>query len=202
VAAVVEVVMTVLVVTVLAGCSVLARSQAGPVRDPADDPAAVACVVGRWSQVEGWQRLTVADAPLELTLVTGGAGLTLAADGSATIDYGAGGRGGGAESQGGAGGQAGGDGGRVSGPTVWRGANSDARLEVAYRGVGSLTYTARGGAWSQVADLSGVVGTVTLDGARDERAGAVDEVTTGTFSCTDARLVIRTPGTRYAYQRG
>jgi hypothetical protein len=150
------------------------RPHAGPVA-PADEQLA-ACLVGSWHQTDGRQRLDVRAEPLEIRLVSGGADRTLAADGTGTVAY--------------------------PTPAVWSGSNAVHRLDATISGTGTLTYTVSAGGWTEVADHTRIVTSLTLDGTADPpRPGAACRATAGTYRCGPTDLVIETGATTDTYTR-
>ena len=136
----------------------------------------IPCPTGQWHQTEGWQRLDVSGQALELRLVSGGAEVTLAADGTGTLAY--------------------------PMPAGWTGENAAHELSATMTGTATLTYTATAGTWTQVSDQSGIVTTLTLDRTADQpRPGTSGRGRTGTYRCTDQELSIVSESARETYTR-
>jgi hypothetical protein len=165
------------VAVVVAGCS-LQKPADGPVfaSAPADGVLAGGCLVGSWHQTGGTQRLDVLESPLEIRLVSGGGDLTLAADGTGTLAH--------------------------PGAAVWTGSNGAHKVEVAFIGTATLSYTAVAGGWTQIADNTKIVTNLTLDGTQDApHAGSAGRTASGTYRCGPVELIITTDGTQDAYVR-
>ena len=168
----VAIILGIAVILGLAGCEGFRPAPPPPESGPSTDP----CPTGQWHQTEGRQRLDVSGQPLELHLVSGGAELTLAADGTGTLAY--------------------------ATPAAWTGENAAHELAATFTGTATLTYTATGGTWTQVSDQSGIVTTLTMDGTADQpRPGTSGRGRTGTYRCTDRELSIATDTTSETYTR-
>jgi hypothetical protein len=160
----------------LTGCSFL---EAKPVPTPASTAEAVSaeCLVGTWHQSEGWQRLNIdTDTPMEIRLISGGRDLTIAANGTATMVY--------------------------TTPAVWHGDNGPDELSATFSGSSTLTYTAKDGAWSEVADNTKVVTVITLNGTKDTpRNGSAGRTFEAKYRCSDTDLVIAADDYRQVFKR-
>lgn len=160
----------------LTGCSFL---QAKPVPTPSSTADAIAaeCLVGKWQQTEGWQRIEInKDTPMELRLISGGRDITIAANGTATSVY--------------------------TTPALWQGKNSPDEVTVTVTGSSTLTYTAKDGAWSEVADTSKVVTTITLNGTKGTpRNGSAGRTLEAKYRCSSTDLVLAADDYRQVFKR-
>jgi hypothetical protein len=144
------------------------------IAEPGIDPA---CLVGNWRQVEGWQRLTIDEGTFDIYFVENTVELTIDDDGTATMFH---------------------DDARWIGthPTLF------VDVEVSYAGAATLTYeTTEDGQFSQVADFSERISTVTVGDSTDSGPGAAGAEVEFTFRCSDTELVLAVEDARVVFTR-
>jgi hypothetical protein len=160
----------------LTGCSLL---QAKPVPTPVSTAEAISaeCLVGNWHQTEGWQRLNIDDdTQIEIRLISGGRDFTIAANGTASMAY--------------------------TTPAVWQGDNGRDELSATFSGSSTLTYTAKDGVWSEVADNTKVVTVLTLNGTKDTpRNGSAGRTFEAKYLCGSTDLVLAGDEYRQVFKR-
>jgi hypothetical protein len=161
-----------LVASGTAGCARFgARSvQVAPSANAAD------CVVGKWKQSEGWQRVVTEDLATELTMISGGRQLELKADGTGRFTY--------------------------LDPTLWKNSGFGDDLEVVYAGEATLKYTAADGKWTDTGDASKATTQITLNGRKDPATpGAANRSTRATYVCDETNLILTGENFRQAFKR-
>lgn len=161
-----------LVATGLTGC---ARFADKPVQVAASANAAD-CVVGKWKQSEGWQRVITEDVATDLTLISGGRQLEVKADGTGSYKY--------------------------LDPTLWKNSGSGDDLEALYAGEATLKYTATDGKWTDTSDASKTTTQVTVNGRKGQATpGAANRSTEATFVCDATNFIMTGDNFRTAFKR-
>jgi hypothetical protein len=161
-----------LVASGTAGCATFgARSvQVAPSANAAD------CVVGRWKQSEGWQRVVTEAVVSELMMISGGRQLELKADGTGHYTY--------------------------LDPTLWKSSEFGEEIEVVYAGEATLKYTAADGKWTDTGDASRSTTQVTLRGRKDPvTPGPANRSTQATYVCDETNLILTGGNFRQAFKR-
>jgi hypothetical protein len=161
-----------LVASGLTGCARFgAKSvQVAPSANAAD------CVVGRWKQSEGWQRVLTEQVATDLTMISGGRQLELRADGTGSYTY--------------------------LDPTLWKNSGFGADVEVVYAGQATLKYTAADGKWTDTGDSSKTTTQITEDGRKGPAvAGAANRSSQATYVCDETNLILTGENFRQAFKR-
>jgi hypothetical protein len=134
------------------------------------------CVVGKWKQSEGWQRVVTEDVATDLTLISGGRQLEVKADGTASYKY--------------------------LDPTLWKNSGFGDDLEVVYAGEATLKYMATDGKWTDTGDASKTTTQLTINGQKNPAApGATNRSLQATYVCDDTNFIMTGDGFRQAFKR-
>jgi hypothetical protein len=164
-----------LVSIVLTGCIGPLATQDVVVAPPAVDPS---CLVGTWTQTEGWQRLSFDDkSHSDLLLIAGGATLIISKDGSGKLTY--------------------------PSTNSWHTKDTVTfqDVTVTFSGTATLTYSAVGGDWRQVSDFTKRTQSIVVGTQSQVSPGTANAIFEAKYLCSGNDLVISDQKTRYVYTR-